>query len=90
MTGLQTGMIVSNEPGYYEDHSFGIRIEVKLMKSECLSVRSYYFGLEPFFCIVSCGALPVMGWFFCRPLACYFVLFHSFLESLVSHLKSKK
>ncbi|KAI3979701.1 hypothetical protein MKX01_013796 [Papaver californicum] len=27
MTPLQKGMIVSNEPGYYEDHSFGIRIE---------------------------------------------------------------
>lgn len=28
MTPLQEGMIVSNEPGYYEDHAFGIRIEV--------------------------------------------------------------
>ncbi|XP_020272756.1 probable Xaa-Pro aminopeptidase P, partial [Asparagus officinalis] len=27
MTPLREGMIVSNEPGYYEDHSFGIRIE---------------------------------------------------------------
>lgn len=27
-TPLLKGMIVSNEPGYYEDHSFGIRIEV--------------------------------------------------------------
>ncbi|KAI3974298.1 hypothetical protein MKX01_030967, partial [Papaver californicum] len=27
MTQLQKGMIVSNEPVYYEDHSFGIRIE---------------------------------------------------------------
>ncbi|KAL9272539.1 Aminopeptidase P2-like protein [Drosera capensis] len=27
MTPLEKGMIVSNEPGYYEDHSFGIRIE---------------------------------------------------------------
>lgn len=27
-TTLQKGMVVSNEPGYYEDHSFGIRIEV--------------------------------------------------------------
>lgn len=24
-------MIVSNEPGYYEDHSFGIRIEVSFI-----------------------------------------------------------
>lgn len=31
MTPLQKGMIVSNEPGYYEDHSFGIRIEVLLL-----------------------------------------------------------
>lgn len=29
MTPLREGMIVSNEPGYYEDHSFGIRIEVR-------------------------------------------------------------
>lgn len=28
MTPLLKGMVVSNEPGYYEDHSFGIRIEV--------------------------------------------------------------
>ncbi|XP_075096204.1 aminopeptidase P2-like [Nicotiana tabacum] len=28
MTPLLRGMIVSNEPGYYEDHQFGIRIEV--------------------------------------------------------------
>ncbi|KAL2612171.1 hypothetical protein R1flu_023863 [Riccia fluitans] len=27
MTGLQSGMIISNEPGYYEDRAFGIRIE---------------------------------------------------------------
>ncbi|EHA8588643.1 Aminopeptidase P2 [Cocos nucifera] len=27
MAALQKGMVVSNEPGYYEDHSFGIRIE---------------------------------------------------------------
>jgi Xaa-Pro aminopeptidase len=27
MEGLKNGMIVSNEPGYYEDGSFGIRIE---------------------------------------------------------------
>ena len=28
MTGLQPGMVISNEPGYYEDRAFGIRIEV--------------------------------------------------------------
>lgn len=31
MTALREGMIVSNEPGYYEDNSFGIRIEVEYM-----------------------------------------------------------
>lgn len=30
MTPLVEGMIVSNEPGYYEDHAFGIRIEVHI------------------------------------------------------------
>ncbi|XP_077213779.1 metallopeptidase M24 family protein [Tasmannia lanceolata] len=34
MTGLQKGMIISNEPGYYEDHSFGIRIENLLCVKE--------------------------------------------------------
>ena len=28
VTGLEEGMVVSNEPGYYEDGAFGIRIEV--------------------------------------------------------------
>jgi Xaa-Pro aminopeptidase len=27
MEGLKNGMVVSNEPGYYEDGAFGIRIE---------------------------------------------------------------
>ncbi|KAB1202273.1 putative Xaa-Pro aminopeptidase P [Morella rubra] len=34
MTPLLKGMIVSNEPGYYEDHSFGIRIENLLYVTE--------------------------------------------------------
>lgn len=34
MTGLEAGMIVSNEPGYYEDRSFGIRIENLLVVRE--------------------------------------------------------
>lgn len=37
MTGLEAGMIVSNEPGYYEDRSFGIRIEViNILTSHCM------------------------------------------------------
>ncbi|GMP60541.1 hypothetical protein CsSME_00023360 [Camellia sinensis var. sinensis] len=34
MTALQKGMVVSNEPGYYEDHAFGIRIENLLYVEE--------------------------------------------------------
>ncbi|XP_052194622.1 aminopeptidase P2 isoform X9 [Diospyros lotus] len=34
MTPLQIGMVVSNEPGYYEDHAFGIRIENLLYVDE--------------------------------------------------------
>lgn len=37
MTGLVSGMIVSNEPGYYEDRAFGIRIEV-CSSSACIFV----------------------------------------------------
>lgn len=41
MTPLQKGMIVSNEPGYYEDHAFGIRIEVcKLISLQLLLLFS--------------------------------------------------
>ena len=34
--GLEEGMILSDEPGYYEDGKFGIRIEslVKIVKAE--------------------------------------------------------
>ncbi|KAA8497147.1 putative Xaa-Pro aminopeptidase P [Porphyridium purpureum] len=34
--GLQPGMVVSNEPGYYEDGAFGIRIENLLVVEEKL------------------------------------------------------
>lgn len=30
-TPLQPGMVLSNEPGFYHDGSFGIRIEVLLV-----------------------------------------------------------
>ncbi|XP_022150774.1 probable Xaa-Pro aminopeptidase P [Momordica charantia] len=50
MTGLQTGMIVSNEPGYYEDHSFGIRIENLLIVKEVDTPNRFggigYLGFE--------------------------------------------
>jgi Xaa-Pro aminopeptidase len=35
---LQAGMIVSNEPGYYEDGNFGVRIENLLTIKEVCGV----------------------------------------------------
>ncbi|XP_010255999.2 PREDICTED: probable Xaa-Pro aminopeptidase P [Nelumbo nucifera] len=50
MTPLQKGMIVSNEPGYYEDHSFGIRIENLLFVKEVETPNNFggnaYLGFE--------------------------------------------
>ncbi|XP_021282146.1 probable Xaa-Pro aminopeptidase P [Herrania umbratica] len=45
MTPLQKGMIVSNEPGYYEDHAFGIRIENLLCVQE-INTPNRYGGVE--------------------------------------------
>ncbi|KAJ6828090.1 putative Xaa-Pro aminopeptidase P [Iris pallida] len=50
MTPLQKGMVVSNEPGYYEDYSFGIRIENLLYVIEKNLPNSFggvgYLGFE--------------------------------------------
>lgn len=46
MTPLLKGMIVSNEPGYYEDHAFGIRIEVSPSAS-----RTILRHIESMICI---------------------------------------
>ncbi|XP_047315787.1 aminopeptidase P2 [Impatiens glandulifera] len=50
MTPLQKGMIVSNEPGYYEDHAFGIRIENLLHVKEANTPNHFggitYLGFE--------------------------------------------
>uniref|UniRef100_A0A452YGM6 Peptidase M24 domain-containing protein n=1 Tax=Aegilops tauschii subsp. strangulata TaxID=200361 RepID=A0A452YGM6_AEGTS len=50
LTALQKGMIVSNEPGYYEDNSFGIRIENLLLVKEVNLANSFggisYLGFE--------------------------------------------
>ncbi|MCL7032820.1 hypothetical protein MKW94_000046 [Papaver nudicaule] len=50
MTPLLKGMIVSNEPGYYEDHSFGIRIENLLIVKEINTPNHFggigYLGFE--------------------------------------------
>ncbi|XP_024526213.1 probable Xaa-Pro aminopeptidase P [Selaginella moellendorffii] len=50
MTALQPGMIISNEPGYYEDHKFGIRIENLLHVCEVETPNRFggvsYLGFE--------------------------------------------
>ncbi|KQK20408.1 hypothetical protein BRADI_1g54327v3 [Brachypodium distachyon] len=50
LTALQKGMIVSNEPGYYEDNSFGIRIENLVLVKEVNLANSFggisYLGFE--------------------------------------------
>lgn len=50
MTPIQSGMIVSNEPGYYEDHAFGIRIENLLHVKDAETPNRFggatYLGFE--------------------------------------------
>lgn len=50
MTPLLKGMIISNEPGYYEDHAFGIRIENLLFVKEVDTPNRFggitYIGFE--------------------------------------------
>jgi len=50
MTGLQAGMIISNEPGYYEDRAFGIRIENLLIIKEVETANRFggvtFLGFE--------------------------------------------
>lgn len=43
-TPLRKGMIVSNEPGYYEDHAFGIRIE-NLLYIEEMNTPNRFGGI---------------------------------------------
>ena len=50
--GLQVGMILSDEPGYYEDGNFGIRIEslVKVVKMETkfsMASKNVFLSFEP-------------------------------------------
>eukprot|EP00238_Polyblepharides_amylifera_P013764 CAMPEP_0196598434 /NCGR_PEP_ID=MMETSP1081-20130531/94318_1 /TAXON_ID=36882 /ORGANISM="Pyramimonas amylifera, Strain CCMP720" /LENGTH=636 /DNA_ID=CAMNT_0041924129 /DNA_START=383 /DNA_END=2290 /DNA_ORIENTATION=- len=51
MTPLRSGMIVSNEPGYYEDGAFGIRIEHLLVVEEKKTPNRFggvdYLGFRP-------------------------------------------
>lgn len=52
MSALQKGMVVSNEPGYYEDNSFGIRIEVGFI------FFSFSFFVHLCHCIIDTVSYP--------------------------------
>ena len=47
---LKPGMTVTNEPGYYEDNDFGIRIENIMLVKEVKGLKNFgdkkYFGFE--------------------------------------------
>ncbi|CUS10917.1 unnamed protein product [Tuber aestivum] len=58
---LSPGMFVSNEPGYYEDGSFGIRIENIIMVKEIKTNHNFgdrpYFGFERVTMVPMCRKL---------------------------------
>eukprot|EP01024_Parvocaulis_polyphysoides_P073402 TRINITY_DN9444_c0_g1_i5.p1 TRINITY_DN9444_c0_g1~~TRINITY_DN9444_c0_g1_i5.p1 ORF type:complete len:662 (-),score=97.11 TRINITY_DN9444_c0_g1_i5:457-2265(-) len=54
---LKIGMICSNEPGYYEDGAFGIRIE-SLMEIQ-QAKTAYQFGDEPYLCFKPLTLVPI-------------------------------
>jgi len=62
---LSPGMFVSNEPGYYEDGSFGIRIENIIMVKEVKTSHSFgdrpYFGFERVTMVPMCRKLIDAG-----------------------------
>ncbi|KAJ1417115.1 Peptidase M24 [Sesbania bispinosa] len=45
LTPLVNGMVVSNEPGYYEDHAFGIRIE-NLLYVKSVETPNRFGGIQ--------------------------------------------
>lgn len=56
-TPLEVGMICSNEPGYYEDGSFGIRVENLLTIEE--AGTEFRFGGATFMCFKDLTLVPI-------------------------------
>jgi len=56
-TPLKTGMIVSNEPGYYEDGAFGIRIEHLLQIVDAQT--EHRFGDETYMTFLPLTLIPI-------------------------------
>ena len=56
-TGLEPGMVVTNEPGYYEEGKFGIRIEnvMVVRKAE----TAYHFGGTQFYTFDTISLVPL-------------------------------
>lgn len=50
-------MVVSNEPGYYEDGEFGIRIENLLIIKE--ADTQFRFGEQPYLCFERLTMCPL-------------------------------
>lgn len=62
-TPLKAGMTVSNEPGYYADGRFGIRIESVVLVREANTPNNFgdkgYLGFEHVTVSVVCSSLSV-------------------------------
>ena len=56
-TGLANGMVLSNEPGYYEDGSFGIRIENLVWVSKADTEKE--FGDKDYLCFNDLTMVPI-------------------------------
>ncbi|KAI9226260.1 MAG: peptidase M24, structural domain-containing protein [Piptocephalis tieghemiana] len=56
---LQPGMSVTNEPGYYEDGAFGIRIESVLLIQEASTPTRFGHGGKPYLCFENITWVPI-------------------------------
>ena len=89
VTPLKAGMIISNEPGFYEDNGYGIRIENLVMVKEAQTAHSFgqkkYFSFEPITYVpIQTSMIDIEG--LTKVLANYFV--HGILFFQSSSLKS--
>ena len=57
LCGMQPGMVVSNEPGFYKPGAFGIRIESDLV---CVEAKTRYgFGARPWLAFETLSMVPI-------------------------------
>ena len=53
---LQPGMVITNEPGYYKENEYGIRIE-NIMLVEKSNVSEEFLGFRPLTLVPYCSNL---------------------------------